>query len=130
MEQDNDNRPIGDINISNEVVANIVGMATIEIDGVIALSGSVKDGLVEFLGNKKETYKGIEVDINEGKVKIDVSVIIEFGMKIPDISWRIQQNIKRRVEEMTGLSVAAVNVLVRGVEIRKDLNNSANETSK
>ena len=51
-------------------------------------------------------------------------------MKIPDISWRIQQNIKRRVEEMTGLSVAAVNVLVRGVEIRKDLNNSANETSK
>ncbi|HPG30293.1 MAG TPA: Asp23/Gls24 family envelope stress response protein, partial [bacterium] len=63
-------------------------------------------------------------------VKIDVSVIIEFGMKIPDISWRIQQNIKRRVEEMTGLFVAAVNVLVRGVEIRKDLNNSANETSK
>ncbi|MBP7653968.1 Asp23/Gls24 family envelope stress response protein [Candidatus Dependentiae bacterium] len=129
MEQDNDNRPIGDVNISNDVVSNIAGMATIEIDGVISLSGSVKDGLVEFLGNKKEMNKGIEVDINEGKVKIDVSVIIEFGMKIPDISWRIQQNVKRRVEEMTGLSVTAVNVLVRGVEVRKEnLENSANET--
>jgi len=125
---DNNDKPIGDINISNEVVANIVGMATTEIDGVIGLSGGVTDELAGLI-SKKELNKGIEVDIHESKVKIDVSVIVEFGMKIPDISWRIQQNVKRRVEDMTGLSVAAVNVLVRGVEVKKN-SGSSNEVPK
>ena len=128
MENEN-NSKIGNINISNEVVANIVGMAALEIDGVVSLSGGVTDGIAEFLG-KKDFNKGIEIETNEGKVKIDISIIVEFGLKIPDISWRIQQNIKRRVEEMTGLLVSAVNVLVRGVELKSDREQPADELKK
>lgn len=128
MDNEN-NSKIGNINISNEVVANIVGMAALEIDGVVSLSGGVKDGIAEFLG-KKEFNKGIEIETNEDKIKIDISIIVEFGLKIPDISWRIQQNIKRRVEEMTGLTVSAVNVLVRGVELKNDREQPADELKK
>jgi len=127
MEQKNGNQSIGNINISDDVVANIVGMATLEIDGVVGLSGGVTDGIADLL-KKNDFHRGVEANINEGKVKINISIIVEFGMKIPDISWRIQQNVKRRVEEMTGLSVTAVNVLVRGVDIKKE--ELVNEKSK
>jgi len=127
MENGN-NKPIGDINISNEIVANIVGMATLEIDGVIGLSSAgVRDGIAEFLG-KKEHNKGIEIDISEGKVAIDISIIVEFGMKIPDICWRIQQNVKRRVQEMTDLNVSTINIYVRGVEVKNKPNNQTTVT--
>lgn len=127
MESNNGGQSIGNINISDEVVSNIVGMATLEIDGVVGLSGGVTDGIADLL-KKNEFNRGVEASINEGKVKINISIIVEFGMKIPDISWRIQQNVKRRIEEMTGLSVTAVNVLVRGVDVKKEDNN--NEKSK
>jgi uncharacterized alkaline shock family protein YloU len=122
------NEKIGEINISDEVVANIVNLATRDIDGVISLYGNVKNGIVEFLG-KKGSNKGISIEINEGTVKIDVSIIVEFGIKIPDIAWRIQQNVKRKVEEMTGLKVNNVNVFVRGVNIKNNSENSKNETN-
>jgi len=117
-EKKEDNK-LGSINVSNEIIANIVGAAVTEIDGVVSLSGGVADGIAEFL-RKKDYSKGIDLEINDGKIRIDISVILEFGLRIPDIAWKIQQNVKRRIEEMTDLSVSAVNVLVRGVELKNE----------
>ena len=59
--------------------------------------------------------KGIKADIEENTVKIDVNIIVEYGVRIPDIAFEIQNRVKKAVETMTGLAVSAVNIHVQGI---------------
>ena len=86
------------IQISNDVIAVIAGVAVSEV-----------------LSGKKNLAKGIKVDKEENKVKIDVNIIVEYGTRIPDIAFEIQNRVKTSVENMTGLKVEEVNVHVQGV---------------
>jgi uncharacterized alkaline shock family protein YloU len=104
----------GNISISTDVIATIAAVATKSIDGVSGMFNSLTGGFAEFLG-KKNPGKGVKVTINGRDVKIDIFVIVEYGVKIPDVAWEIQGKTKSEVEAMTGLNVTAVNVNIEGV---------------
>lgn len=109
----------GAVSISNEVIASIAGIAAAEVEGVSGMAGSVAEGIVEKLGAKKNPQKGVRVSVNEEGATIDVLVIVAFGMRIPELSWEIQENVKGSVESMTGINVVAVNVFIEGVSFEK-----------
>ena len=79
------------------------------------MAGGFAGGISEVLSWKKNLAKGIKVDKEENKVKIDVNIIVEYGTIIPDIAFEIQNRVKTSVENMTGLTVEEVNVHVQGV---------------
>ena len=103
------------IQISNDVIAVIAGVAVSEVQGVSSMAGGFAGGISEVLRGKKNLAKGIKVDKEENKVKIDVNIIVEYGTRIPDIAFEIQNRVKTSVENMTGLKVEEVNVHVQGV---------------
>ena len=117
IEENNDG-----IKISNDVVAVIAGVAVSEVPGVASMSGGFAGGISEVLSGKKNLSKGIKVDADEKEVKIDVNIIVEYGTRIPDVAFEIQNRVKKSVENMTGLKVAEVNVHVQGVKTEKDDN--------
>ena len=108
------------IKISNDVVAVIAGIAVSEVPGVAGMSGGFAGGISEVLSGKKNLSKGIKVEANEKEVKIDVNIIVEYGSRIPDVAFEIQNRVKKSVENMTGLKVEEVNVHVQGVKTEKD----------
>ena len=115
------------IEISNDVIAVIAGVAVSEVQGVASMAGGFAGGISEVFSGKKNMSKGIKVDKTENKAKIDVNIIVEYGSRIPDVAYEIQNRVKKSVEGMTGFKVEEVNVHVQGV----DTNISKNEnTSK
>ncbi len=104
----------GNISISNDVIATISAIAAKSIEGVAGMTTSITGGFAELLG-KKNPGKGVKVAISGRDVKIDMYVVVEYGIKIPDVAWEIQGKTKSEVEAMTGLNVVAVNVNIEGV---------------
>ena len=105
---------LGSIRIADEVVKVIAGLAAIEIKGVAGMSGGLVGGIAEMLG-RKNLAKGIKVEVGEKEAAVDLYVIMEYGIRIPDIAAQIQESVKNAVERMTGLVVVEVNVNVQGV---------------
>lgn len=103
------------IEISNDVIAVIAGVAVSEVQGVSAMSGGFAGGITEVLSGKKNLAKGIKVEKSENNAKIDVNIIVEYGSRIPDVAFEIQNRVKKAVESMTGYKVEEVNVHVQGV---------------
>lgn len=103
------------IEISNDVIAVIAGVAVSEVQGVASMSGSFAGGITEVLSGKKNLAKGIKVEKSENTAKIDVNIIVEYGSRIPDVAFEIQNRVKKAVEGMTGFKVEEVNVHVQGV---------------
>ncbi|MFR2788413.1 MAG: Asp23/Gls24 family envelope stress response protein [Clostridia bacterium] len=121
------------IKISNDVVAVIAGVAVSEVQGVSGMAGGFAGGITEVLSGKKNLAKGIKVDIEEEKVKIDVNIIVEYGSRIPDVAFEIQNRVKKSVEGMTGLKVEEVNVHVQGVNtdvVKSDENDEEEKTEE
>ena len=113
-----------EIKISNEVVAAIAGKAVSEVPGVYGMAG----GITEVFKGKKNLAKGIKVEVGERETKIDVNIIVEYGVRIPDIAFEIQNRVKKAVETMTGLVVVAVNIHVQGINTDDNKeNDSENE---
>ena len=119
------------VKISNDVVAVIAGVAVSEVQGVHGMSGGFA-GITEVLSGKKNLAKGIKVDVGEKSAKIDVNIIVEYGARIPDVAFEIQNRVKKSVEAMTGLKVLEVNVHVQGVntEFDKDDEGETEEVSE
>lgn len=109
---------IGTISIADDVVASIAGIAAIEVKGVSRLNGNITKDLVGKLG-KKNLGSGVKVDINNGIVAVDLSVIIEYGNSVKKVSEEIQLKVKQAIENMTGLKVNVVNVVVTGIKLDK-----------
>ncbi|OGH56548.1 MAG: hypothetical protein A3G34_08890 [Candidatus Lindowbacteria bacterium RIFCSPLOWO2_12_FULL_62_27] len=109
---------LGVIKISDEVVATAAGIAAMQVPGVHGLYGTLREGLAELIGKKAAT-RGITVQMGEDSVALSLSIEVEFGVRIQDVAWKVQQGVKRRVEEMTGLMVREVNVNVQGVSTPK-----------
>ena len=103
------------IQISNDVVAVIAGVAVSEVPGVAGMAGGFAGGITEVLSGKKNLAKGIKVDVEGTSAKIDVNIIVEYGSRIPDVAFEIQNRVKKAVENMTGLKVEEVNVHVQWV---------------
>lgn len=110
---------IGTIKITEEVVSIIAGMAATEVQGVAGMSGGIAGGIAEMLG-RKNLSKGVKVEVGEREAAIDLFIIVDYGCRIPDVAWDIQERVKKSVENMTGLNVIEVNIHVQGVNFDKE----------
>lgn len=118
------------IKISSEVIAVIAGVAVSEVPGVFGMAGGFAGGITEVLKGKKNLAKGIKVDTTDNKAKIDVNIIVEYGARIPDVAFEIQNRVKTAIENMTGLKVEEVNVHVQGVNTESLTEESKEEETK
>ncbi|MGN1311116.1 MAG: Asp23/Gls24 family envelope stress response protein [Clostridia bacterium] len=116
-----------DIKISNEVVASIAGVAVSEVQGVYSMAGGLAGGISEVFSGKKNLSKGIKVEVGEKETKIDVNIIVEYGVRIPDVAFEIQRRVKKAVETMTGLKVSGVNIHVQGIKTNTQENKEKEE---
>lgn len=110
---------LGVIKISEEVVSIIASLAATEIKGVAGMSGGFVGGIAEKLGMKNMS-KGVKVAVGEKEAAVDIFIIVDYGVKIPDVAWQIQENVKKAIETMTGLNVVEVNIHVQGVDMGRD----------
>lgn len=110
---------IGAIKITDEVIAIIAGIAATEIPGVSGMSGGIAGGIAEALG-RKNLSKGVKVEAGEKQAAIDLYIIVEYGFRIPEVAWSIQEKVKKAVEDMTGLNVVEVNIHIQGVNIERE----------
>lgn len=105
----------GQIRINNNVIAIIAHETAKKVPGVVELQGSLADDLAGMIG-KKPKDKGIQIEKeNEELLTINLNVVLEFGVRIPDICVQLQQAVKDAVEDMTGQQVYSVNVVVQGI---------------
>lgn len=108
----------GRITFADEVVAIIAGLAAAEVEGVAAMSGGFTGGFTEMLG-MKNLSKGVKVEIGEKEAAIDLYLIVKYGVRVPEMAWEIQENVKKTVETMTGLTVVEVNIHVQGINFEE-----------
>ena len=110
----------GEIKISNEVITAIAAQALAEIKGV-SMAQTAAEGFVDKLV-KKNSQRGVKIYMDEGtkNADIDVHIMIAYGINIPEISWKVQDAVKKNVEAMTDISVNKVNVFVDNVSIEKE----------
>ena len=112
------------LKISDEVVAICAVNSALKTEGVAGLAGGLSNTLSKNILGKELMSKGIKVSQSEDGVEIDVYIIVKYSMKIPAVAWDIQENVKKEIQSMTGLSVKAVNIHVQGVEIPSEVNNT------
>ncbi|WAH39004.1 Asp23/Gls24 family envelope stress response protein [Alicyclobacillus dauci] len=112
----------GTVHIADEVIQIIAGLATSEVEGVAGMSGSLAGGLTESLTGRKNLAKGVKVQFTEDdrSCVVEISVVLQFGVNIPDTSFHIQERVKESIESMTGLTVDGVNVRVVGVVFQSE----------
>lgn len=107
----------GNINYSEEVLGNIIGLSIMECYGVVGMaSKNAKDGLWKLLKADNLT-KGVKLELKDDKLKIELFIIVQYGTKISEIANNIIQKIKYSVENYTGIEVSSVTVNVKGVRV-------------
>lgn len=109
----------GKIQISDDAIVVIAGMAALEVDGMADMSSSMAGEIVEKLG-RKSSGKGVKIRRLEEGITIDLYVIMDFGTCIPEVALEVQRRVKDAVEKLTGLSILEVNVTVQGIHYQKD----------
>ncbi len=111
---------LGTLKISDDVIAVCAMKATEKTRGVAALSGVFSDNITKNIFGKEPLYKGIKVNQNDEGINIDIYIIVQYGVKIPEVAWDIQENVKKEVEAMTEAVVKAVNIHVQGVHFTEN----------
>ena len=109
---------IGEVQIADEVVAIIAGLAATEVEGVDSMAGNITNELVGKLG-MKNLSKGVKVDVTEEHVSVDLSLNIRYGYSIPSVSEQVQEKVSTAIENMTGLTVLDVNIKIAGVNMEE-----------
>lgn len=110
---------LGDIQIADEVIAIIAGLAATEVDGVTKMYGNITNELVSKLG-MKNLSKGVKVLVTPEDVKVDLSIELKYGYSVMEVSAKVQEKVKQAIETMTGLQVSMVRVRIAGVAIEKE----------
>ena len=113
-----DDQSIGTVQIADEVVAIIAGLAATEVEGVASMNGNITNELVGKLG-MKSLSKGVKVDVLDNVVCVDLNLNLEYGYNIPEICQTVQEKVKTAFENMTGLQVSDVNISIASVELEK-----------
>ena len=110
---------IGEVQIAEEVVAIIAGLATMEVEGVASMAGNATKELINKLG-KKSLSKGVKVDVLEGIVTVSLAINMKYGYSIKSVTEKVQEKVKTAIETMTGLEVADVNIRIAGVDVPEE----------
>ena len=110
---------IGEVQIADEVVAIIAGLAATEVEGVDSMAGNITNELVGKLG-MKNLSKGVKVEVSEEHVSVDLSLNMKYGYSLPAVSEKVQERVRTAIETMTGLTVLEVNIKIAGVNMREE----------
>ena len=108
---------MGEVQIADEVVAIIAGLAATEVEGVASMAGNITNELVGKLG-MKNLSRGVKVAVSENVVTVELSLNMAYGYSIPKTSAKVQERVKSAIENMTGLSVSEVNIHIAGVDMK------------
>jgi uncharacterized alkaline shock family protein YloU len=115
---------IGNTTIGNTVVAQIAGIAALEaeVEGIQMGGGSsaaISDFLQSVTGSSGSVdySRGVSVEVGEEEAAVDLSMTIEYGQSIPQITEAARRNVINRVESLTGLRVTEVNITVNDVQV-------------
>ena len=114
------NNDLGHVSISDDVIASVAGGTAVSCYGIIGMASKnqVKDGITEILG--KENYsKGIKVKKDEGKLIIDLYIIVMYGTKISEIANNVQSSVKYQIEKTLGVKVDEVNIFIQDIKVNK-----------
>ncbi|RZT00847.1 putative alkaline shock family protein YloU [Cuneatibacter caecimuris] len=107
---------IGEVQIADEVIAIIAGLAAMEVKGVASMAGNITKELVSKLG-MKNLSKGVEVEVIGTTASVILSLNLEYGYSIPAVSAKVQERVKAAIQNMTGLEVLDVNIRIASVEL-------------
>ncbi|MGI5851548.1 MAG: Asp23/Gls24 family envelope stress response protein [Clostridiales bacterium] len=118
IDKEMSNGDYGKTVIANEVVAVIAGLATAEISGVASMSSGFVDDITSTLG-MKSSKRGVKVELIDDVATISISIVVDYGVRIPDVANSIRSSVIDAVQGMTGLTVDAVNIYVQGVHLEK-----------
>lgn len=108
---------LGSVQIHNSVIAGIARIAALGVDGVSELSAGIVEGIATVIGTKKSMERGIRVELEGEFVSLEVHVVMDYGVRIPNVAWQVQSEVRRAVEQMTGKTVRDVQVIVQGVKL-------------
>ncbi len=109
---------LGSIRIADEVVEIIAGLAASEVEGVVGMTGGLVGDLANMLARNKNLSKGVKVEIGEHEVAVDLFIVMEYGVSIPEVALKVQEAVKEAIETMTGLKAVEINVHVQGVNFK------------
>lgn len=111
------NTDLGSVVIDADVIATYAGSVAVECFGIVGMAAvNMKDGLVKLL--KRESLKhGINVEINDNKIKLNFHVIVSYGVNISSVTDNLISNVKYKVEEFTGMEIEQINIYVEGVRV-------------
>lgn len=110
--------PCGHVDIADDVIASIAGVAATEVEGVASMSGNITNEIVGKLG-VKNLSKGVVIEVAEDVVSIKLTLVLRYGYSIPKTSLEVQEKVKVQVENMTGLKVSCVDIKIAGIELDK-----------
>lgn len=105
----------GEVQIADEVVAIIAGLAATEVKGVASMYGNITNGLVAKLG-MKNLSKGVKVSFQSNQLMVQVAIVLKYGYSIPKVSSMVQEKVKTAIENMTGITVKEVSVHILGID--------------
>lgn len=128
MMKDYINGDMGTVEISEDVISIIAGVAAMEVNGVSAMSGGFTGSLTEMLG-MKNLSKGVKVELEDNRAIIDVYIVVDYGKNLREIGEAVQKSIKEAIETMTDLIVEAINVNVHGINFSKTKDKKDLETN-
>ena len=107
-----------EVQIADEVVATIAGLAATEVEGVSSMAGNITNELIGKLG-VKNLSKGVKVLVSDQSVDVDLALNIDYGYSIMKVSEKVQDRVKSAIENMTGLEVSMVNIRIMNVNMDK-----------
>ncbi|MNI16340.1 hypothetical protein D3C73_696700 [compost metagenome] len=112
------NSEFGKINIANETIAMIAGSAAMECYGLVGMASrkQFKDGIAELLGRENLT-RGVEVNLDNNRLAVYLYIIVSYGTKISEVAHNIQQKVKYVLNDVVGLEVSEVSIVVQGVRV-------------
>lgn len=116
-----DGDPENTVRIADDVVGVIAGIAAMEVEGVAGMSGGFAAEMAERVAGKKNLSKGVKVQVGEKEAAIDLFIVVEYGVRIPEVASKVQESVKRAVESMTGLEVVEVNIHIQGVSFSSEI---------
>ena len=112
---------VGQVQIADEVIAVIAGLAATEVEGVSKMSGNITNEIVSKLGMKNRS-KGVKVTIDGEQVSVVLNLVLNYGVSIPKTSQEVQEKVKAAIENMTGLTVSEVNIRIAGIQMEDEQN--------
>jgi len=115
MHKEESQTDLGKIRIHKNVIASIASLAAVEIEGVKRIGSDFTSGVLELIGKKTLMAVKVEIDKNE-EIRVEIPLVIKYGFNIPEVSNKVQENIRNALERMTSLSIKYININVQGIE--------------